>query len=110
MKSIEFMYWLQGYFEVCEVETLTKDQLVKVKNHLKMAEITDKENVLPFCTWLKGFLDSVETEVPTANQTIKIKNKLNNLFEHVIEEKPAPIQRSSGMQLNPSERSVLVKC
>lgn len=110
MKSIEFMYWLQGYFEVCEVGTFTKVQLLKVKNHLKMAEITEKEKVLPFCTWLKGFLESVETEVPTLNQTIKIKNKLNNLFEHVVEEKPITMPKTHGMQLNTSERSDLIKC
>lgn len=84
MRSIEFMYWLQGYFEICEVEQLTMVQLTQIKNHLKMASITDNENVLPFCTWLKGFLDSLENQIPSLNQTIKIKNKLNNLFEHVL--------------------------
>lgn len=85
MQSIEFMYWLQAYFEVCEVEQIKKEQLDKIKNHLKMVDLVDGNQIFPFCTWLKGFLDSLETETASVTQTTKIKNKLNNLFEHVVE-------------------------
>lgn len=85
MKSIEFMYWLQGSFELCHIEALNIEQTQKIKNHLKMVEITDKNEVLPFCSWLNGFLDSVGDKPLDAQQTSKIKNKLNNIFEHVVE-------------------------
>lgn len=36
MTSRDFAYWLQGFFEVSKIETLTKDQTKIIKNHLNM--------------------------------------------------------------------------
>jgi len=114
MKSLEFMYWLQGYFEVCECEQLTEVQVTKIKNHLKMVEITDGKELWPFCSWLQGFLVALEGQIPSVSQTKSIKDRLNGIFDHVVEEK---IQEKeyyqyprTGMQLNPSEVSELIKC
>ena len=113
MKSIEFMYWLQGYFEVCDSENFTKEQIQKVRNHLKMAEITEGRDQLPFCHWLNGVLDMLPENEMTKEQFNIIKNKLNFVFDHVVDRKvneQINVHRSNGMQLNPLESSVLVKC
>ena len=37
MKSVEFAYWLQGFFELAEPNTaLTPKQVQTIKNHLKL--------------------------------------------------------------------------
>lgn len=111
MKSIEFMYWLQGYFEVCDCEKLTTEQLKKVKNHLKMVEITDGKELWPFCSWLQGFLVAIEDNDITVKQTQNIKNKLNSIFEHIVEEKiNMQNPRGNGQRLDPSNSNVLIKC
>ncbi len=80
------MYWLQGYFEVVNESTINEDNLQKIKNHLNMAKITEKDKVLPFCHWLSGFIDSCDSNELNEVQTTKVKNKLNNLFDHVVKD------------------------
>jgi hypothetical protein len=36
MKSTEFAYWLQGFFELSETNTLSERQVEIIKNHLKL--------------------------------------------------------------------------
>lgn len=36
MNTIDFCYWLQGYFEVSGDAELTKDQVEIVRNHLNL--------------------------------------------------------------------------
>ena len=36
MKSTEFVFWLQGLFELTETETLNTKQVQIIKNHLKL--------------------------------------------------------------------------
>jgi hypothetical protein len=36
MTSREFAYWLQGFFEVCNPETISKEQTLQIKNHLNL--------------------------------------------------------------------------
>lgn len=36
MKARDFVYWLQGYFEIGNNTTLTEGQVETVKNHLAM--------------------------------------------------------------------------
>lgn len=36
MKPVEFVYWLQGYFELSEDKTLTEKQVTTIKNHLAL--------------------------------------------------------------------------
>lgn len=116
MKSLEFMYWLQGYFEVCECEQLDKATVQTIKNHLKMVELTDGKQIWPFCSWLQGVFVAIENNEPTVSQTQSIKDKLNGIFEHAVEEKIKEKEyyqyprTQRGMQLNPSEVSELIKC
>ena len=39
MKSTEFIYWLQGFFELSESNALTEKQTQIIKNHLKLVFI-----------------------------------------------------------------------
>lgn len=36
MNSIDFCFWLQGYFEISEATTLSKKQVETIKNHLNL--------------------------------------------------------------------------
>lgn len=36
MKSTEFVFWLQGFFELSESNTLSEKQVEIIKNHLKL--------------------------------------------------------------------------
>lgn len=85
MYSIEFLYWLQGFFEVCENSKISKKQYLIIKNHLKMVQITEGIKMLPFCHWLSGIIDIIDKDELNENQTNIIKNKLNNIFDHVVQ-------------------------
>ena len=37
MNSIDFCFWLQGYFEISETDELTAKQVKIIKNHLSLA-------------------------------------------------------------------------
>ena len=39
MRSVEFAYWLQGFFELSESNNLTEKQTQMIKNHLKLVFI-----------------------------------------------------------------------
>lgn len=39
MTYIEFCYWLQGFFELANPQTLTSEQIQVVKNHLDMTKV-----------------------------------------------------------------------
>ena len=84
MKSVEFMYWLQGPLEVGYIESLNPKQLQTIKNHLAMAFLTEGTKVQPFCMWLQGFLDANDSDALSPSQTEKIINKLNQCFEHAV--------------------------
>ena len=36
MNTIDFCYWLQGYFEISGSEELSKEQIEIIKNHLNL--------------------------------------------------------------------------
>jgi hypothetical protein len=36
MTERDFVYWLQGYFEICDTDKLTENQVVIIKNHLNL--------------------------------------------------------------------------
>lgn len=36
MTSRDFVYWLQGFFEISDAETITKEQITIIKNHLNL--------------------------------------------------------------------------
>ncbi len=55
MNSIDFCYWLQGYFEVSKAEDLTPEQTEIVKSHL---DLVFKHEIDP--------LRESETDTPAA--------------------------------------------
>lgn len=106
MKSIEFMYWLQGSFELADVTQLSTEQTETVKRHLQMVKVTEGREMLPFCHWFEGFMEAVNWQL-SAENTLKLKNKLNSCFEHVVPQTIEP-QQPSGF--HSAETSHLVKC
>lgn len=36
MNTIDFCYWLQGFFELSESNNLTENQVQKIRNHLNL--------------------------------------------------------------------------
>jgi hypothetical protein len=52
MTSREFCYWLQGYFEISDADTLEERQLDVVKKHLAMV-----------------FIHEIDPSYPTKQQT-----------------------------------------
>jgi hypothetical protein len=103
MKSIELVYWLQGFFELIELtpppkekETiLNKEHYQCIQNHINLVKTFEKEKALPFIHWLEGFIsgylvslsteDSVSGYAQAVNTTKEIKTRLNDLFEHTID-------------------------
>lgn len=41
MTSRDFIYWLQGFFEIAQPKTLTKEQVDMIQNHMAMVFITE---------------------------------------------------------------------
>ena len=68
MKSQEFCYWLQGFFELQNPETLTEDQVQAIKNHLNMV-----------------FLHDIDKSYPASQQ-----DELNNLHKTISSFPPPP--------------------
>lgn len=47
MKSRDFCYWLQGYFELASAQGLTKEQVDTIKAHLSMVFIHEIDPSFP---------------------------------------------------------------
>ena len=47
MKSVEFCYWLQGLFELGEVETLSARQTELIKQHLHLVFVHEIDPSYP---------------------------------------------------------------
>lgn len=41
MKATEFVYWIQGFFELTDSKTLNEKQVQTIKNHLKLVFLYD---------------------------------------------------------------------
>lgn len=80
MKNREFMYWLQGYFELTDAEALPKDFEKKVKAHIELTRLCDK-NPNPV---LKANIALIETFLDDKNYTA-LKQTLSNSFVHAID-------------------------
>lgn len=97
MTNREFMYWLQGYFELSDEQAprpaLTVEQVMVIRNHLNLVRKVEKK-LEEFPSWLEGFLDSHEGL--TAEATDKIKVKLASVFKHEID----PSYKGDQVELN----------
>jgi len=47
MKSVEFCYWLQGMFELCEPKELNVEQTDLIKKHLAMVFVHEIDKSYP---------------------------------------------------------------
>lgn len=52
MDSTQFLYWLQGFFEIAEPTTLNEKQIQIIKDHMKLAmtKVTPDRSVWPSLT------------------------------------------------------------
>jgi hypothetical protein len=81
MKSLEFCYWLQGLFELQEVQSLNSKQTELIKRHLKMVFAYDKQPN-NFCVFMNGYLTIQNPDVINEPQTQVIRQYLDNIFTH----------------------------
>ena len=92
MTPNDFIYWLQGYFEIPEIKqptVLTAEQVKIIRRHLAMLPVAkyDQSKLFAstygknFCNWLDEYLVS-EDELSDA-RTLKVQRRLDELFEHV---------------------------
>ena len=109
MKSGEFMYWLQGYFELTEATSLDEKQTIIIKRHLDMVKYHEKNKMHEFCAWFAGFLDLAKPSKIEEDEVMKIREKLDSFIQHVVPAQPSPPIRR-GMSLDPYESSVMIKC
>lgn len=49
MSSEQFVYWLQGYFEISDSNSLTEEQVKMIKKHLDLVftNVTKNHNSIP---------------------------------------------------------------
>ena len=84
MKSRDFVYWLQGSFEIGDLKELSENQVSIIKVHLKMVFAHEKKPEFDFVHWLDGFL-SPEGGPLNQKETQRLREKLNGVFEHEID-------------------------
>lgn len=86
MKHVEFIYWLQGYFELSKDDQLTKDQINIVRAHIALSEkVTKKKSA--FQNWLEGVFDSRGSENADLHPDAfsAVKKRLVQFFKHEID-------------------------
>ena len=90
MHTHEFCYWLQGYFELREIdEELTIKQIECIEKHIKLVNEVAPDSTGKFVPWLEGVLDSCiyRDKDTTFGLTSMIIEKLSKCFEHEIDKK-----------------------
>lgn len=121
MKAQEFCYWLQGWFELANVEIIDIHQTYIIKEHLNLVFSQDvKAN--NFCHALHGFFQIQENNCFDAQQTYRLKQMLREIFKNeidpsypleeqeLLQQAHWPVSTRPRMSLNPSETSELIKC
>lgn len=106
MEYRDFVYWLQGYFELGGSQTLNKEQVKKVYNHLKMTFKYNEKNeksskARDFAFWLDGVI-SQQSEGLILMTCPEIARRLNNVFEHEIDPSmPDPTKELTALHTGP---------
>jgi len=94
MHTNEFVYWLQGYFELKdELESteskgfpLTRKQMECIRRHMDIVKSVDKENTGNFILWLEGVLSLAQySDIDYNDTTDLIRTKLAGIFKHEID-------------------------
>jgi len=94
MKSIDFCYWLQGWFELFDPPIINQKQIQTIQEHLSLVYQYDKE-IIPFCAELQGLLLFVQPVELDAATTQKIKNRLNETFLKQIDSRYTPQEHAA---------------
>ena len=73
MTPENFCYWLQGMFELTKSDTLSKQQITIIKNHLQLVfnkvtpdvELEESDEISDFADSLKEMMDDIEKQRDT---------------------------------------------
>ncbi len=90
MKTPEFLYWLQGWFEIEEPTIISTKQVLIIKKHidltLKYSELNKetklKDNLMPVIHAIKGILEMDKIDEASTSYVAYL---LNNAFKHEID-------------------------
>lgn len=83
MKTVEFCYWLQGFFELTgEAAVLDGPRIDMVRRHLGLVRLEGSPGT--FVTWLEAALDMMG-DAWTPRETAKVRAKLHEVFVHEID-------------------------
>ena len=85
MTNKEFCYWLQGYFEISNISTLTQEKVALINQTLNKIH----EPLGEFTQWLfsvNQFLIEENKQSFLDFFILQIKHELNELFMHVIDQ------------------------
>lgn len=86
MRNIDFGYWLEGFFEIAEAETLTAKQVKIIQEHLKLTQA--REELTGLSLWLDGFLKGANKSLDLGldkEQTSLIKDELKKRVINVMD-------------------------
>lgn len=86
MQSIDFCYWLQGWFELEEPKNMNSTQLETISEHLALVFEHDAQPNR-FCQSLQGFLAFNEdiAQGMSVQQTQILKHMLEDTFRNEID-------------------------
>jgi len=99
MRTHEFAYWLQGYFELQEnTNALTRKQAECIVRHAQLVTTVERTRTGNFVSWVRGVLqtagmiDNEESngakfEDFSASLTELIRAELHECFKHEIDNK-----------------------
>jgi hypothetical protein len=90
MKSNEFAYWLQGWFEIGEGPlAMSPRQKRLVRDHLDLVFKHEGDSgiaVSGFCQWLDGVFTVVGSKQFDTDLLAMVQERLNKEFLHVIDQ------------------------
>lgn len=90
MREKDFCYWLQGYFELADLNGygfINGKMIACIQKHLDLVKKYERD-APPFTSWVQGFVDAVDIgddENLPATLTEKLKGELENMFAHEID-------------------------
>lgn len=120
MLSRDFIFWLQGYFELLDEPNISLDEkkVQIITNHLNLVYKFEKKPEFPFVIWLKGFLDLSGQKTFSVEQTDLLRMNLGAVFLHEIDPKMGDFQmqedlnsiHSNGIYHNNDSDHTNVRC
>ena len=101
-----FVYWLQGYFEIGNPDSLDPHHIKIIVDHLEKVDLNKQGECRDFAIWLKGFLSSINHDaILSGPNLISLKNKINELFKKIT-----PIRNPLGNTINTYTDGPTITC